>query len=310
MNNSGFDARALRDAYGAFMTGVTVVTSHDSGGMPIGFTANSFASVSLSPPLLLVCIAKSSRNHETMTTAPGFAVNILAEDQKDVSNTFARRVADRFAGLGWQRGPHGSPVIDGAAAWFDCRLEHVVEAGDHSVLLGRVEAFANTGRNGLGYARGGYFTAALESEGQRIASGLGVNVSAVVEREGHLFLVEDETGRFGLPGLSVEDANPADALAAYLKDITGLKASVGFLYSVYGDRKTGRQNIVYRASLGPGEARSGRLMAPPAVPYENLASQQTADILKRFTTESSLGNFGVYFGNEAAGRVHPLTIEG
>ena len=92
---TSFDPRALRDAFGAFANGVTVVTSGPAEGGPIGFTANSFASVSLDPPLLLVCLAKTSRNYALMTGAAGFAVNILAEDQKEVSNTFARPVEYR-----------------------------------------------------------------------------------------------------------------------------------------------------------------------------------------------------------------------
>lgn len=94
-----FDPRALRDAFGAFATGVTVVTASDAAGKPIGFTANSFTSVSLDPPLLLVCLAKSSRNYESMTSAGRFAINVLSETQKDVSNTFARPVEDRFAAV-------------------------------------------------------------------------------------------------------------------------------------------------------------------------------------------------------------------
>ena len=310
MTDQPFDPRALRDAFGAFMTGVTVVTAHDADGRPIGFTANSFASVSLSPPLLLVCVARSARSHAAVTSASGFAVNVLAEDQKDVSNTFARSVADRFASVVWGNGPHGSPIIEGAAAWFDCGLERVVEAGDHSILIGRIEAFGNSGRNGLGYTRGSYFTAVLEAQGQVVGPNLGATVSAVVERAGHVYLVEDEAGRLALPGLSIEDANRADALEAHLAAITGLSASVGFLYSVYDDRRAGRQAIVYRASIGSGEPRSGRLIRLSELPYEQLNSQQAVDILKRFSAESHLGNFGVYFGDETAGRVHPLTMGG
>ena len=98
------DPRALRDAFGAFPTGVTVVTACDGDGNPIGFTANSFTSVSLNPPLLLVCLAKTSRNFATMTGTPHFAINVLSETQKDVSNTFARPVEDRFAAVEWAKG--------------------------------------------------------------------------------------------------------------------------------------------------------------------------------------------------------------
>jgi hypothetical protein len=93
------DPRALRDAFGCFMTGVTVVTTADAEGKPLGFTANSFSSVSLDPPLLLVSIANLGQSAGLCRAGAGFAVNILAEGQKDISATFARPVDDRFAGL-------------------------------------------------------------------------------------------------------------------------------------------------------------------------------------------------------------------
>jgi flavin reductase (DIM6/NTAB) family NADH-FMN oxidoreductase RutF len=103
------DPRALRDAFGCFMTGVTVVTTVDAAGTPQGFTANSFSSVSLDPPLLLVSLANSSRNLDSFAKGAGFAVNILAEGQKDISATFARPSEDRFANLYWRKGPVGNP---------------------------------------------------------------------------------------------------------------------------------------------------------------------------------------------------------
>lgn len=166
---ASLDPRALRDAFGAFMTGVTVVAVLDPDGRPVGFTANSFTSVSLDPPLLLACLARSSRNHAIVAGAPGFAVNILAAAQREISNLFARPVEDRFAAVTWRPGPYGSPILDETAAWFDCSTERVIEAGDHDILLGRVEAFATTGRSGLGYVRGGYFT----MEGETRSSPLG-----------------------------------------------------------------------------------------------------------------------------------------
>ncbi|MCP4562764.1 MAG: flavin reductase [Bosea sp.] len=310
MTGSLDDPRALRDAFGAFMTGVTVVTAFGSDGKPLGFTANSFASVSLSPPLLLVCIARTSRNYAAVTAASGFAVNVLAEDQKDVSNTFARPVEDRFAAVDWQSGPAGSPVFDGAAAWFDCAMERVVEAGDHAILLGRVEGFRNSGRNGLGYARGGYFAAALEAQTQGLGQDGSVEAAAVAEQDGRVLLVEDQDGRWALPGVAVAEGNPAEVLAQHLTEICGGPASVGFLFSVFGDRSSKRQHIVYRATIEAGPEPRGRFFAPDELPAEQLSSQQTADILRRFAAERSLGNFGVYVGNESAGQVHPLSLGG
>lgn len=309
MSASVAEARALRDAFGAFMTGVTVVTAFGADGAPLGFTANSFASVSLAPPLLLVCIAKTSRNHQAMSAATRFAVNVLAEDQRDVSTTFARPVEDRFAAVAWRKGPHGSPIFEGAAAWFDCAMERVIEAGDHSILLGRVEAFDNRNKNGLGYARGNYFTAALEARTQELTHSGAVEVSAVAEANGLVLLVSDGRGRWKLPGLTVADGNAAEALAAHLGDLTGQPASVGFLFSVFADRASGRQHIVYRAGVAPGPPRQGGFFAPTDLAADQFSAPPTADILRRYAAERSLGNFGVYVGNETTGQVHPLPAE-
>lgn len=153
-----FDARALRNAFGAFMTGVTIVTAAEAGGEPVGLTANSFTSVSIDPPLLLVCVSKLSSSLPTIHAAGGFAVNILAEAQQELSNRFARPAADRFGGVAWRRGPVGAPILDGVCGWFDCRLREEVSAGDHVILLGHVEAFEHAGGAPLGYAKGGYFS--------------------------------------------------------------------------------------------------------------------------------------------------------
>ncbi|WP_246161763.1 flavin reductase family protein [Segnochrobactrum spirostomi] len=300
------DPRALRDAFGSFITGVTVVTAHDPDGRPIGFTANSFSSVSLDPPLLLVCLARSSRNYAAMTESAGFAVNILSEDQKDVSNTFARRVEDRFATVRWEPGPQGSPVFPDAAAWFDCVTERVVEAGDHAILIGRVAAFAASGRNGLGYSRGAYFTPSLEAQAVPAAAEGSARVAAVAERDGAVLLLEGDDGSLRLPEYAVSDGDPTGTLAAGLAAETGCAATVGFLFSIYADRPTGRQHVVYRATLDDAQA-AGHLYPLDALPLDRIASAQAKDILRRYASERALGNFGIYVGNETAGRVHPLT---
>jgi flavin reductase (DIM6/NTAB) family NADH-FMN oxidoreductase RutF len=292
------------------MTGVTVVTAFGLDGEPIGFTANSFASVSLVPPLLLVCIAKTSRSYAAMSSSALFAVNVLAEDQKEVSNTFARPVEDRFAGVLWRKGPHGSPVFEGAAAWFDCAMERVIEAGDHAIMLGRVEAFHNGNRNGIGYARGGYFTATLQAKTQELGQSGAVEISAVAEVDGLVLLVPDGRGRWRLPGVVVTDGSAAETLASRLADLSGRAASVGFLFSIFADRTSGRQHIVYRATIAPGAPKHGAFFAPADLTAGQLSTPQTADILHRYAAERSLGNFGVYVGNETTGQVHPLPAAG
>ena len=305
-----FDARALRDAFGAFLTGVTVVTTHNAGGAPIGFTANSFTSVSLDPPLLLVCLAKTSRNFATLTESKAFGVNILAEGQKDVSNTFARPVEDRFASVDWKTGPFGSPVFSDVAAWFDCSMHELVDAGDHVVLIGRVEAFENGGKTGLGYARGGYFTPAL-AEKSLLANADGkLLLGAVAERDGEILMVEDDRGGWTLPFVEKAESEGLDALEHHVEEGFGLSLQPGLLYSVYEDTKTGRQHVVYRATLGEGTLQRGRFFPIQSPPVAEIADSAVRDLVKRYAAESTLGNFGVYFGNQEKGRVHAVATKG
>ncbi|MQY00459.1 flavin reductase, partial [Sinorhizobium medicae] len=179
-----FDPRALREAVGAFPTAVTVITASDPADRPVGFTANSFTSVSLDPPLLLVCVAKTARDYPAMTAAEHFAVNILSEAQKDVSIKFARPLEDRFAAVDWARGPNGCPIFAQVAAWFECSMHDVIEAGDHVMMVGRVTAFESSGLNGLGYARGGYFAPSVAARANSSAAGGEIGAVAVLERHG------------------------------------------------------------------------------------------------------------------------------
>ncbi|XDZ64632.1 flavin reductase family protein [Alphaproteobacteria bacterium LSUCC0684] len=148
----------LRKAFGSFMTGVTVVTARNGSNQPLGFTANSFSSVSLEPPLLLICIDKSSENLSAFSDAGHFAVNILAHDQQEISTRFARNVEDRFAGIDWSLSDEGTPILGGTAAFFSCRMHKTVDAGDHVIMIGEVVSCASTDKPGLGYHKGRYFT--------------------------------------------------------------------------------------------------------------------------------------------------------
>jgi flavin-dependent trigonelline monooxygenase, reductase component len=305
-----FDPRALRDAFGAFLTGVTVVTIVDAEGHPLGFTANSFTSVSLDPPLLLVCLAKSSRNCDSFRTARGYAVNILSAEQKEVSNTFARPVPDRFATIGWAPGPHGSPVLDGVAAWFDCALHDLVDGGDHLILIGRVEAFHNAGSVGLGYARGGYFSPTMLDKALLRHGDLPQVIGLVAERDGEVFLVGDEGQPLALPTLEIAGDDGLAAALQHVASLSGVPVTSGLLYSVYADTRTGRQHVIYRATLGPGPLAAGGLHPIGALPLDRVQDAATRDVLRRFEAESGFGNFGVYVGDQDKGRIHVLSTRG
>ena len=138
---SDFDARDFRRALGTFATGVTVVTSLTEEGEPFGFTANSFTSVSLEPPLVLVCLAKSAAGCAIFEAAGRFAINILADSQRDVSQVFASKGADKFGAVEWRTGLTGAPILAGVAAHLDCVTHETVDAGDHVILIGRVISY-------------------------------------------------------------------------------------------------------------------------------------------------------------------------
>lgn len=151
------DHRALRDAFGCFATGVTIVTAVDARGRRFGFTANSFASVSLDPPMLLVCPAAGVSSLPAIRETGRFGVSVLADDQRALAERFARRGVDRFAEGAWVEAESGVPLLEGAAANFACALAHDWPAGDHVVLVGLIESFrAAPERAPLMYLRGRY----------------------------------------------------------------------------------------------------------------------------------------------------------
>ncbi|WP_312934087.1 p-hydroxyphenylacetate 3-hydroxylase reductase component [Pseudomonas sp.] len=151
-----FDTRAFRRALGNFATGVTVVTAAGPSGRKVGVTANSFNSVSLDPALILWSIDKRSSSHGVFEEASHFAVNILAADQIDLSNTFARPKEDRFADIDVEQGAGGAPLLLDCAARFQCEKFQQVDGGDHWILIGKVVAFDDFGRSPLLYHQGAY----------------------------------------------------------------------------------------------------------------------------------------------------------
>lgn len=142
--STSFTQRELRDAFGAFATGVTVVTAVRPDGEPVGVTANSFSSVSLEPPLLLWCLANSSSGITAFSPGAPFAVHILAREQRELAMHFARRTSDKFeVDQHWRSNPH-PPQLDGALCRFDCRVQAVHPGGDHVIILGEVLGLTRT----------------------------------------------------------------------------------------------------------------------------------------------------------------------
>ncbi|HUQ13641.1 MAG TPA: flavin reductase [Novosphingobium sp.] len=156
-------ASDFREALGSFVTGVTIVTASDGAGRDVGVTASSFNSVSLDPPMVLWSLARNSSSLTAFEAASHFAVHILAADQEELSNRFAKTSADKFAGLELGRGAGGVPLLAGAAAQFQCRTAFQYDGGDHVIFVGEVEAFERSRRPPLAFHGGRYALAARKA---------------------------------------------------------------------------------------------------------------------------------------------------
>jgi flavin reductase (DIM6/NTAB) family NADH-FMN oxidoreductase RutF len=146
----------LRKALGTFATGVTIVTTLTPDKQLVGITANSFSSVSLDPPIVLWSLKKSSPSLEAFDHNGRFVVNVLTENQKDLSTRFASSISDKFSSVLYAKGIDGLPLIDSCAATFQCKTYQRIEAGDHILFLGLVEAFEHHNHPTLMFCKGKY----------------------------------------------------------------------------------------------------------------------------------------------------------
>ncbi|MBB3169379.1 flavin reductase family protein [Simiduia aestuariiviva] len=152
-----FDSLAFRNALGSFPTGVTIVTTRDEQGQPVGMTVSSFNSVSLEPPLVLWSIAKTANCFDVFERTDHFAIHVLKEDQHALSDLFGRPSPDdKFDQLPLANGVANSPILPDCGAVFECTLEHRYAGGDHIILVGRVQQFAVSAGNPLVFHAGLY----------------------------------------------------------------------------------------------------------------------------------------------------------
>lgn len=150
------DETTFRSVLGRFPTGVTVVTTRNVHGIDYGITVSACASLSLSPPLLLICIDRRAAIHSVLLSAPHFAVNVLGDEQEAISRRFAAHVGDRFAGVGFTRGVTQAPLLHGALAHIECARTDCYPGGDHTIFVGKVIAASADRGHPLLYYRGGY----------------------------------------------------------------------------------------------------------------------------------------------------------
>ena len=301
--------RQLRQAFGSFATGVTVVTARDQEGRPIGFTANSFTSVSLDPPLLLVCLAKTSSNLEHFSRASRFAVNILGETQKEISNRFASRVEDRFAETAWHEGRENTPLIDGAVAWFDCRTDNLVDAGDHIILIGLITEFDHSEQRPLAYLRGHYLDLGLAEEAaDSVSHHGGVRVGCILDCLGQVLLQKTPDG-WSLPMGEVR-AGFREARAALEQTLAQheLEARMGFLYSVFDAPSGNATWMIFLGEIAQRPEGQGLRMFPvDELPLQEIDASPIRSALRRYKAEFDQARFGLYVdGVHASGQINPI----
>ena len=146
----------FRAALGRFASGVTVVTTKDETGKLFGITVSAFCSVSLEPPLILVCIEKNAGSHHAFLQSKAFVVNVLREDQDRLSNHFASHLEDKFSGVDYSSGIEDLPVLTDALVNLECRLHNFHEGGDHTIFVGEIETATIRDENPLVYWHGNY----------------------------------------------------------------------------------------------------------------------------------------------------------
>jgi flavin reductase (DIM6/NTAB) family NADH-FMN oxidoreductase RutF len=150
------DQSAFRAVLGRFATGVTVVTTRDKRGRDAGMTVSAFSSVSLEPPLVLICIDHAASIYNTLAKATHFVANILSEGQEAIARRFSEKDPNRFEGIGYERGQTGCAVIFDVLGYIECGIIARHEAGDHTIIVGQVDVAVSNEGKPLLYYRGGY----------------------------------------------------------------------------------------------------------------------------------------------------------
>ena len=302
---TSIDPVALRRAFGTFVTGVTVITTRDEDGSPRGMTANSFTSVSLEPPLLLVCVGKGALSFNAFTRTRAFAVNLLHEGQVDVSTVFASKSPDKFQSVNHDRVHTGAPILTDSLTWFDCTVHDRVDACDHVILIGQVQAFGTSPSAPLGFCRGRYASVKDPLPAGWLAAH-GMIIGYLVEAEDGLLLRSDERGGWVLPSAKRRKADSELMLEG--GDALSLVPEDTFLYSVFDVADSDPGYLIYRARLA-GEGATPRLPAGlrffpvDALPYDQIPTHELRSMLRRYVRERREKRFGIYMDSGDGGRL-------
>ncbi|SCL29050.1 flavin reductase [Micromonospora inyonensis] len=312
------DPLLFRRTMGRFPTGVTVVTTRDADGRPWGMTANSFTSVSLTPPLISLCIDRRAGSFSAFSGCRTFGVSILGEHQRDLAVRFATPLDDKFTGLATLEEHPGAILMSGSAATLVCSVHTRVDIGDHVMLVGAVQECTLGPSGPLGYCDGSFFTTNGGTAPDGVDTPLGATrpgrqilVGWLVEYESRILLSRDRaTSTWRLP-VGPLQAGPtmSEALIGTSRALMGQVIEPEFLYSAI-DLSKSETCHVYRArpSVLPRQTPDLRLFAEGDIPWADLSHSSMEVILRRYFDERVSDRFGIFL-NLGAGRIAKIEHE-
>ena len=296
------DKSDLRSAFGTFATGVTVVTTKQRNGAPRGFTANSFSSVSLDPPILLICIAKTAQSFETFRDSSHFVINVLSEKQRAVAGLFSSQSPDKFELTSWKKGPRDLPLLDSCLSHFVCHKTNFQEIGDHAVMIGLIEDYLYYPGDPLGYFRGDYFSVGLEhSLVNMVNKESNTRVGAILESDRQVLFIKDRENNLSLPKTPNNNKSLL-GLEDYLKSLN-LMFNLDFLYSVYEDQEINAHMIFYHGTFSGSGDKNTVSLSLDKIPLKKIKNLAERTMIERYCEEYHHGRFGIYQGNETEGTV-------
>lgn len=311
-NGSELDVLEFRRTMGSFMTGVTIVTTTDSGGRPRGMTMTSFTSVSLDPPLVLVCVDRGAASFDAFVASRGIAVHILASAQESLARMFASKAPDKFAHVTTETGHGGAPIIRDVHAYLDCVTDQVVMAGDHAIIVARVLDFGSEDRRPLAFYQGKFNSFSVDEQilQQQIDARTKTAVRWVVETDGgDLIVCEGADGGLRLPEVKLRPGELSHrGLSAAATACIGVNTAVDFLYSIY-DGQQGATVLTYRGrtnSFVPTLASGFTLVPTVEGAADRFVDQSERAVITRYVNERLGAAFGIYAGSQLEGAVATL----
>lgn len=305
---------SLRRAFGAFATGVTVVATRGTDGELRAFTANSFSSVSLDPPLVMVCLGKSSASLSAFSAAENFSISILEAGQRTLSGAFAARdPAVKIAALARLRQDNSAPWVEGSLATFLCARHAVVDAGDHVILIGRVQRYRTAEGQPLGFFRGSYVNLGpdmAEIGGLRAA----LTVGGVLGHDGKVLLRRRSgSAVWEIPSAAPLRGQRPDAALHALFAGLGAEVTMAVPYSLFQEPDEEDATMIFSLET-LGAPQCGRqadggetaFFGSEDRPWDLVRGEMKQSLLRRYLREMAAGLFGVYFDTPEGGSVVAL----